>query len=63
MKTRNIGTILVQRKTRTQLKEIGKKGQTYDEVISELLDLKRKNMVGPIDSRIDSLPSRGSSST
>ena len=61
MKTRNIGTILVQRKTRTQLKEIGRKGQTYDQVISELLDF-RKNMMDPLDSRIDSLPPSGSSS-
>lgn len=59
MTTRNIGTILIRQKTRTQLKEIGKKGQTYDQVIS---DFKRKNMMDPFDSRVDSLPPSESSS-
>jgi hypothetical protein len=34
-------TILVERRTRKLLRQIGTKGQTYDEVIKELIRTKR----------------------
>jgi hypothetical protein len=34
------GTILVESRTRELLKELGKKDQTYDQVINELIQLK-----------------------
>lgn len=39
------GTILVESRTRDLLKELGKKAQTYDEVINELIRIKRKKEV------------------
>ena len=33
-------TILVERKTRKSLKQIGIKGQTYDEIINKLIETK-----------------------
>lgn len=38
-------TILVESKTRRMLKELGKKAQTYDQVINELIQIKRKSEV------------------
>jgi hypothetical protein len=38
-------TILVELKTRRMLKELGKKDQTYDQVINELIQIKRKSEV------------------
>lgn len=37
------GTILVRNKTRERLKLVGVKGQTYDDVINQLIDIKAKN--------------------
>lgn len=37
-KTRNITTIPVRRETKDRLKSLGLKGQTYDEIISQLLE-------------------------
>ena len=54
-------TILIRNRTRDRLKEIGKKGQTYDAVINELIALKR-NSQDPLDSRLESLQSSESSS-
>ena len=36
-------TILIETKTRQQLKEIGRKGQTYDQVLRELIA--KKNII------------------
>lgn len=49
-------TILIRNITRERLKHTGYKGQTYDELINELLDLKNKNK-DPLDSRLRSLRS------
>jgi predicted CopG family antitoxin len=38
-------TILVRDETRERLKEIGKKGQSYDELINKLLENKNPNSV------------------
>ena len=38
------GTILIRNVTRERLKQIGKKGQTYDELISELIALKGNSL-------------------
>ncbi|MGC2574345.1 MAG: hypothetical protein WA364_22750 [Candidatus Nitrosopolaris sp.] len=35
-------TIIIDNKTRNSLKRIGTKGQTYDQIIAELLALKKK---------------------
>ena len=53
-------TILIRNVTRERLKHTGYKGQTYDELINELLDL--KNSQDPLDSRLRSLQSSESSS-
>jgi hypothetical protein len=53
-------TILVETKTRELLKELGKKDQTYDQVINELIQIKRKIEVN-VDGRVESLPSSKSS--
>lgn len=37
-------TIQVSKETREKLKNIGKKGQTYDEIIENLLEISRKVM-------------------
>jgi predicted CopG family antitoxin len=39
------GTILVRDETRERLKEMGKKGQSYDELINQLLENKNPNSV------------------
>lgn len=38
-----ITTIQVSTKTRDELKEIGKKGETYDEIVKNLLQVYKKN--------------------
>jgi predicted CopG family antitoxin len=38
-------TILVRDETRERLKEIGKKGQSYDELINQLLESKDPNSI------------------
>ena len=48
-------TIAVSRDTRDMLKEIGRKGETYDELIRQLVNVKR-NLNSP-DSRFESLQS------
>ena len=53
-------TILIRNITRERLKQTGYKGQTYDELINELLDLKNSNK-DPLDSRLESLQSSESS--
>lgn len=37
------GTILIKDETKSRLKKSGFKGQTYDQIINELLDLKLKS--------------------
>ena len=37
-------TILIQNKTRKRLKLVGSKGQTYDDLINQLIDMKVKNV-------------------
>jgi hypothetical protein len=39
-------TILVERKTRKSLKQIGIKGQTYDEIINKLIETKATKWIG-----------------
>jgi hypothetical protein len=53
-------TILVETRTRELLKELGKKDQIYDQVINELIQIKRKIEVN-VDGRVESLPSSKSS--
>lgn len=45
------GTILIRNITREKLKKIGKKGQTYDELINELI-ASRSNDVTSLDYRV-----------
>jgi predicted CopG family antitoxin len=37
-------TIVIENETRNRLKEVGKKQQTYDQLIRELLELKKGKM-------------------
>jgi hypothetical protein len=46
-------TIAISRGTRDMLKEIGRKGETYDELIRQLINVKR-NLDSP-DSRFETL--------
>jgi predicted CopG family antitoxin len=39
-------TILVRDETRERLKEMGKKGQSYDELINQLLEFKKIQLMG-----------------
>lgn len=48
-------TILVESTTRQRLQQIGRKNQTYDEIINELIE--KQNIHGQLDSRFDSLNS------
>jgi hypothetical protein len=52
-------TILIETKTRENLKQLGTKGQTYDQLINELI---MKSKDSP-DRRVESLQSSESSST
>jgi hypothetical protein len=54
-------TILIETRTREKLRQIGKKDQTYDAVINDLIET-RRNSQDPLDSRLTSLQSSGSSS-
>jgi hypothetical protein len=47
-------TILVETETRESLKRIGNKGQTYDQVINELIKIRGEVNVG---GEVESLPS------
>jgi hypothetical protein len=53
-------TILVETRTRELLKELEKKAKTYDQVINELIQIKRKIEVN-VDDEVESLPSSKSS--
>lgn len=37
-------TIQISKATREKLKEVGRKGQTYDEIIEKLLEISRKDL-------------------
>ena len=50
-------TILIENTTREKLREIGKKNQTYDQLIIELIKSKRNQ--DPLDSRVASMQSSG----
>ena len=52
-------TVLVESSTRERLKKIGKKGQSYDDLINELIDSKNKDSP---DSRFETLQSSESRS-
>jgi predicted CopG family antitoxin len=39
-------TILVRDETRERLKELGRKGQSYDELINQLLEVKKIQLMG-----------------
>jgi predicted CopG family antitoxin len=47
-------TVLVENSTRDRLKKIGKKGQSYDDLINELINSKNKDS---LDSRFETLQS------
>ncbi|MGB7638979.1 MAG: hypothetical protein WBL88_15565 [Nitrososphaeraceae archaeon] len=47
-------TILIESVTRERLKEIGRKGQSYDQLINQLLEKKRVNS---LDRRFETLRS------
>lgn len=49
-------TIAISRNTRDLLKELGKKGDTYDELIRQLVDTKKRS-IDPLDRRLESLQS------
>ncbi|MBI4154064.1 hypothetical protein HY501_01905 [Candidatus Woesearchaeota archaeon] len=36
-------TIAIERETRDNLKELGQKGETYDEILAELIELARQH--------------------
>jgi predicted CopG family antitoxin len=48
-------TILIESMTRERLKEIGRKGQSYDQLINHLLDIKKRDS---LDSRF-AIPQSG----
>ncbi len=51
-------TILIQNKTRKRLKLVGSKGQTYDDLINQLIDMKVKNTdQNSLDRRFETLRS------
>ncbi len=54
-------TIIIETSTRDRLRQIGKKDQTYDAVINDLIET-RGNSKDPLDSRLRSLQSSESSS-
>jgi predicted CopG family antitoxin len=54
------GTILIKNRTRRRLKQLGVKGETYDELINQLIDMKKKSK-DALDSRFASLQSSESS--
>lgn len=49
-------TILIRNDTRERLKRVGHKGQTYDELINKLLDLRSKK-IESLDLHVGSLKS------
>ena len=59
----NISTIGITRDTRELLKALGKKGDTYDELIRRLVNMNMKNIKDSLDGGFASLQSSESSST
>jgi hypothetical protein len=55
-------SIIVKRETRDELKQMGLKGQTYDQVINDLIRLKRYNQ-NPLELKFGSLRSSESSTS
>jgi hypothetical protein len=55
------GTILIKNRTRERLRQIGGKGQTYDQLINRLIDIIKKR-IDPLDSRFATLQSSESHS-
>ncbi len=51
-------TIILRSQTRERLKKIGRKGESYDEVINQLIQSKMKS-VDPLDSRFATTESSG----
>jgi hypothetical protein len=54
-------TILIENQKREKLRQIGKKDQTYDAVINDLIETRRTSQ-DPLDSRLRSLQSSEPSS-
>lgn len=52
-------TILIESKTRDQLKQIGRKGQTYDQILRELVILKNNSTNEESDSELRGLQAGG----
>lgn len=53
----SISTIAISRSSRDMLKKLGNKGQTYDEIIQDLVGLKRKKVQESPDREVGSLQS------
>jgi hypothetical protein len=53
----SISTIAISRSSRDMLKKLGNKGQTYDEIIQDLVGLKRKKEQDSPDREVGSLQS------
>jgi hypothetical protein len=58
----SISTIAISRSSRDMLKKLGNKGQTYDEIIQDLVGLKRKKEQDSPDREVGSLQSSESRS-
>jgi len=58
----NISTIGITRDTRELLKTLGKKGDTYDDLIRRLVNMNMKNIKDSLDSGFASLQSSESHS-
>lgn len=56
-------TILVENTTRELLKQIGRKNQTYDQLLNELIKTRKDRKTDSLESRIETLQSSESSST
>ena len=55
-----INTIAISRSSRDMLKRLGNKGQTYDEIIQDLVELKKRKEQDSPDREVGSLQSRES---
>ena len=55
-----ISTIAISRSSRDMLKRLGNKGQTYDEIIQDLVELKKRKEQDSPDREVGSLQSRES---
>ena len=56
-------TILVDNTTRELLRQIGRKNQTYDQLLNELIKTKKDRKTDSLESRIETLQSSESTST